>query len=158
MFSCCGSHRKILNTGITEIRFRNPDPTTFEQKLIWETFPPGRLFINTVRSQEYYYSWSELRAHPKFIVTRWALYSRETNVAFTRRIEPEIYPFVYRYIRYNIRLDVSLIANRLICSPQEVMMLLKEYGLEEDACINAPPITDVEEDVFDFPNDFPNEI
>lgn len=147
MFSCCKERK--LSTGISGVRFRDPDPVNFEQKLIWELFPPGKVFINTIGNREYFYSWFELRAHPNFIVTKWVQRSGHTHVTFTRRLEPEIYPFVYRYIRYNIRMDVAAISNRLICSPEEVVMLLSEYGIDcndNKACINSPPVVTDNED------------
>lgn len=108
---------------------------------------------HTIGGVEYYYRAYELIKHPDFIVTK-ALMSYEKHVKAGKSggyeeknmiyiypkngvlhirimfLEPEVYPFIYRYVRYGIYTTFENMRDRLGCSYEDVKkVLLPEYGI-----------------------------
>lgn len=90
---------------------------------------------------KYYFTWAQLRKHPNFTFTK-RVFAENQKVCeghaktflYTGGPEQELMPFVLRYIRDGVKIDISTVCYRLGIDHKDAIMYIEGYGLGMDAC------------------------
>lgn len=85
----------------------------------------------------YRFRWSDLQNHPTFSITKWCLKKGRSDLkkVTAYQVDPELAPFVYRLIRYNIKINLETVCGRLGCNLKQALLLVQEYGFNESDTI-----------------------